>query len=307
MKNVLITTSSFNAKLLAFIQSSGLSTVLNPYKRKLTEAEVNDLIQKFRPVGMIAGVEPLTRETLVKAPFLKAISRCGIGMDSVDLEAANEQEILVTNTPDAPTIPVAELTIGMILAALRSTHLSDSSIRIGNWERPMGSLLYDKTVGIIGCGRIGSYVAKILSSFGCQVVGFDPFLNTHSHIKLLTFEKLLQVADIVTLHIPYTDSNHHIINSDSIALMKKGALLINAARGGLIDETALVAALQSKSLSGAAIDCFESEPYTGPLCQVNNAVLTAHIGSYATEGRLIMEQQAADNLLNSLRRAKLIC
>jgi len=306
MKNVLITTSSFNAELLAIIESSGLATVLNPYKRKLTEEEVNYLIQDFQPVGVIAGVEPLTKTVLEKAPFLKVISRCGIGMDSVDMDTATRQEITVTNTPDAPTIPVAELTIGMILALLRSTHISDNSIRIGGWERPMGGLLHGKTVGIIGCGRIGSYVANIVHSFGCRVIGFDPFLTNHDHIELFALDKLLQISDIVTLHIPYTDNNHHLISADRIALMKKGAFLVNAARGGLIDEVALVEALRSESISGAAIDCFEIEPYTGPLAQIKNTLMTAHIGSYAREGRLIMEQQATDNLLNTLRKLKQI-
>jgi len=306
MKNVLITTSSFNAELITTIKSSGLTPVLNPYKRKLTEEEVDDLIQEFRPVGMIAGVEPLTRTVLEKAPFLKVISRCGIGMDSVDLDTAAGQEITVTNTPDAPTIPVAELTIGMILALLRSIQISASSVRAGGWERPMGGLLHGKTVGIVGCGRIGSYVAKIVSSFGCHVIGYDPFLSSHDHIELMPLEKLLQVSDIVTLHIPYTDNNHHIINAERIALMKNSAVLVNAARGGLIDEAALVEALQSETLSGAAIDCFETEPYAGPLVQLKNVLMTAHIGSYAREGRMIMEQQATDNLLNALRKVKQI-
>jgi D-3-phosphoglycerate dehydrogenase len=309
MKNVLITTSSFAdeaPELLASLESSGLKAVLNPFRRKLTESEVDALIQEHQPVGMIAGVEPLTRQVMQKASFLKVISRCGIGMDAVDLAAAKELAIMVTNTPDAPTIPVGELTIGMILTLLRSIHVSDSSIRTGGWERPMGALLHDKTVGIIGCGRIGTYVAKILAAFGCRLLGCDPCCASHQCIGVTDLKSLLQEADIVTLHLPYTEACRHLINAERIALMKQGAVLVHASRGGLVDEDALAAALQSGKLAGAAIDCFEREPYTGPLAQLKNTLLTGHIGSYAREGRMIMEQQAMDNLLKALREKQVI-
>lgn len=303
MKNILITTSSFGEQCpehLASLQGSGLKAVMNPYGRKLTEDEVAGLIQEFQPVGMIAGVEPLTRAVMEKAPFLKAISRCGIGMDSVDLSAAEELGIVVSNTPDAPTIPVAELTIGLILTLLRSLHVSDASIRLGGWERPMGGLLHGKIVGIVGCGRIGSYVAKIVSAFGCRLIGYDPYITSHANVELMALEELLQLSDLISLHIPYSDNNHHIINAERIAHMKQGAVLVNASRGGLVDEVALVEALESGKLSGAAIDCFEQEPYAGPLAGKANTLLTSHIGSYAREGRMIMEQQAVENLLKAL-------
>lgn len=304
MNNVLITTSSFadnSPDLLASIEAAELKPILNPFRRKLSEGEVTSLIREFRPIGIIAGVEPLTREVMITAPFLKVISRCGIGMDSVDLAAASELGIKVTNTPDAPTIPVAELTIGLMLTLLRSLHLSDASIRRGEWERPMGTLLHGKTIGIIGCGRIGSCVAKILTSFGCRLLGYDPFCSVHVQIELTTLELLLRESDLVTLHLPYTDDNHHLLNADNLAKLKPGAVLINAARGGLIDEEALVKALQSGILAGAAIDCFEHEPYTGALTQLPNTLLTGHIGSYAREGRMIMERQATENLINALK------
>jgi len=309
MNNILITTSSFAEEApepLSSLELAGLKGILNPHRRKLTENEVDCLIQEHRPVGMIAGVEPLTREIMIKAPFLKVISRCGIGLDSVDLVAAGELGITVTNTPDAPTIPVGELTVGMILSLIRSIHQSDASIRTGAWERPMGSLLYGKTVGIIGCGRIGSYVARILSAFGCRLVGYDPVCSNHQYVELTSLENLLQTADIVTLHLPYSKANHHLINEKRISLMKQGAALVNASRGGLVDEVALAGSLQSGKLAGAAIDSFELEPYFGPLAQLNNTLLTGHIGSYAREGRMIMEQQAVGNLLKALNGFKVI-
>jgi D-3-phosphoglycerate dehydrogenase len=303
---ILITTSSFaknDRKVIDNVRKRGFDVILNPYGRKLTEEEVSDLINQYHPVGMIAGVEPLTHQVLEKAKSLKVISRAGIGMDSVNLQAAKDLGIVVTNTPDAPTIPVAELTLGMILSLLRRIHISDASIRRGDWLRPMGNLLHGKTVGLIGCGRIGSYLAKLLSSFECIVLGCDPFINKSNNFSLVGLGKILSDADIISLHIPYNRENHHFINTERIQNMKKGTLLINAARGGLVDEDALYNALSSGHLGGAALDCFEEEPYTGKLKEFDNVLLTAHIGSYAQEGRIMMERQAVENLFRELKKA----
>ena len=303
---ILITTSSFaksDCSLLETFVEQEFQAVLNPYARKLTEFEASELIEQHQPIGMIAGVEPLTRQVLGKAKNLKVISRAGIGMDSVDLQAARDLGIVITNTPDAPTIPVAELTMGMILSLLRRIHMSDASIREGVWVRPMGNLLQGRTVGLIGCGRIGSYLAGLLSSFGCIVLGYDPFINKGDNLSLVSLGKILSDADIVSLHIPYNQENHHFINAERIQNMKKGSLLINVARGGLIDENALYNALCSGHLGGAALDCFEQEPYTGKLKDLDNVLLTAHIGSYAQEGRVLMERQAVENLFRELKKA----
>jgi len=303
---ILITTSSFaksDRSLLETFVEQELQTVLNPYARKLTESEVSELIEQHQPIGMVAGVEPLTRKVLEKAKNLKVISRAGIGMDAVDLQAARDLGIVVTNTPDAPTIPVAELTLGMILSLLRRIHISDASIRRDLWVRPMGNLLHGKTVGLVGCGRIGTYLAGLLSSFGCIIFGYDPFLNKSDKFPLVDLKRILSDADIISLHIPYNQENHHFINAERIQKMKKGSLLINAARGGLVDEDALHDALSSEYLGGAALDCFEEEPYTGKLKDLDNVLLTAHIDSYAQEGRVMMEKQAVENLLRELKKA----
>ncbi|CAN2040217.1 Hydroxyacid dehydrogenase [Candidatus Magnetomoraceae bacterium gMMP-15] len=307
MHNILITTSSFaknDPGLINSLEDQKLKPILNPYKRKLTETEVKELIIKYKPLGIIAGVEPLSREVLNVADNLKVISRCGIGMDSVDIKAAKEFGIAVKNTPDAPTIPVAELTLGLILTLLRQIHISDSSIRNDEWKRPMGNLLNGKTVGIIGCGRIGSYVAKLLFSFGCTVFGYDIVFGQHNKIIMTSIEKLLRKSDIVTLHLSYSNDSNNFMNSERIRTMKKGAILVNTARGELIDEDALYEALKNSQLAGAAIDCFKDEPYKGRLKELKNVVLTAHIGSYASEGRLLMEKQASDNLLGVLNNIK---
>lgn len=306
MKTVIVTTSSFgkqDSAPLSFLQQAGLNVVFNPKARKLTEDEVLELIAEYVPVGILAGVEPLTENVLNQAQGLKAIARAGIGMDSVDLQAAQRLGISVTNTPDAPTVPVAELTIGMILSLLRSIHISDASIRNGGWERPMGCLLHGKTVGIVGCGRIGSLLARYLQTFDCRVLGSDPACSNHECIEMTDCETLLPKADIVSLHLPYTAQTHHFMNAQRLQQMKPGAYLVNAARGGLVDEDALYTALQNRHLAGAALDSFEGEPYTGPLKELDTVLLTAHIGSYAKEARAMMEKQAAENLISQLKQA----
>ncbi|WP_045213315.1 phosphoglycerate dehydrogenase [Desulfonatronovibrio magnus] len=306
MSNILITTSSFaknDPGPLKIIEQTGLNVVLNPLERKLTEQEVLDLILEHKPIAILAGVEPLTASVLQQATGLKAIARAGIGMDSVDLDTAKQLYISVTNTPDAPTIPVAELTVGMILTLLRQVHTSDASIRQSQWTRPMGQLLYGKTVGLIGCGRIGSKLALYLKNFGCTVVGTDPACKTHEDIQMAELEEVLSVSDIVSLHLPYSTDTHHFINQERLKKFKPGSFLINTARGGLVDEDALHDALVNKQLAGTALDCFENEPYTGPLKKFDNVLLTAHIGSYAKEARIMMETQAANNLISQLKKA----
>ena len=301
MATILITTSSFGKnepELLQILRNHDLEYHLNPLSQKLSESEITELIEKHQPIGMIAGVEPLTRKVLEKAKNLKVISRAGIGVDSVDLQAAKDLGIVVTNTPDAPTIPVAELVMSMILSLLRSMHISDASIRQGSWKRPMGRLLQGKTVGIIGCGRVGSYLAGLLSSFGCTILGCDPFVNKSDNFSMANLEEILSDADIISLHIPYNQENHHFINAKRIQSMKKGALLINTARGGLIDETAAYEALKSGKIAGLGLDAYECEPVTdSPLVSMDNVISTPHTGAHTNEAISGMGMMAVENLI----------
>lgn len=305
----MITTSSFGgtgADPLAKMEGENIEPVFNPYGRRLTEGEVKELLLEHQPVGMIAGVEPLRADFFGLAKRLKVVSRCGAGLDSVDVTAAGDMGIVVTSTPDAVTVPVAELTLGLILSLLRNIHIADRSVRDGGWERPMGRLLNKKTVGIIGMGRIGMYLTRLMAPFGCRILGCDPLIAESHRCEMVDLDRLLSESDIVTLHIPYSAENHHFISTAEIAKMKEGAYLINAARGGLVDEEALFDALESKKLSGAALDCFEEEPYGGKLTGLTNVLLTSHIGSYAREAREEMEMTAVENLLRELKKAGVI-
>lgn len=250
---------------------------------------------------MIAGVEPLTRGVLASAAALRVISRCGIGMDNVDSEAARERRILLYNTPDAPSSAVAELTIALMLNLLRNVTRADRTIRAGQWQPLMGQQLEGKTVGIIGCGRVGRKVAGMVRGFGARVLACDNRELPHDDgIECSELENLLRDSDIVTLHVPYNSATHHVIDAKALAMMKPSAFLINTSRGGLIDEAALEHALRAEKLAGAALDTFEQEPYKGALVELPQVVLTAHMGSYAKECRLRMEHEAAANLVHGL-------
>jgi len=306
---VLISTTSFaehDNSPLRLLESNGFEAVLNPHGRKLKPEEVVALAKGC--VGIIAGTEPLTEEVLRQLPDLKAISRCGVGLDNVDTNAARKRGVAVSSTPDAPTQAVAELTLGLILNALRRISFMDRQVRGGAWSKEVGGLLSGKTVGIIGLGRVGRRVAELLEPFGVKILANEPKPDKKwvkdNKVCLTSLEELLRESDIVTLHIPYTEQNHNLISAERVKIMKRGAILINTSRGGLVDEDALYHALKSGHLGGAALDAMETEPYRGPLKELDNVILTPHIGSYALEARVQMEIEAARNLINLLKGRK---
>lgn len=309
MNSLVISTSSFdtgNNPAIQRLQQQGMQIITNPHRRKLTEDEIIELL-RGGATGLIAGIEPLTGRVFQSAPHLKVISRCGAGLDSVDLEAARQHGITVLNTPEAPAQAVAELTMGLILTVLRQIGQIDQAVRTGEWPRTQGRLLAAQTIGIIGLGHIGRRVARLCQAFEAPVIAHDPFASeVPSGITLLPLEQLLATADIITLHLPYSPATHHLLNAQAFAAMKPEAIVINAARGGLVDETALLAALQAGKVSAAALDVFEQEPYHGPLIECGNAILTSHVGSLARESRQRMEIEAAENLLQGLIKTGLI-
>ena len=309
MSKIVISTSSFDINNNPYIErltKGGMQIVLNPYQRKMSEDEILTLLGEDT-IGLLAGIEPLTKRVLTSAHSLKVIARCGTGLDSVDLETAQLRNILVSNTPEAPAQAVSELTMGLILSVLRQINSTHRLIQDGQWPRAQGNLLAAQTAGIIGLGHIGRRVAALCLAFGAKVIAHDPYVkDTHLDISLISFEQLIKEANVITLHIPYSQATHHLINSGTFKLMKPGAVLINPARGGLVDEQALYEALTAGYISGAALDVFEQEPYQGPLLNCSNIVMTSHIGSLAKESRQRMELEAANNLLNGLIKAGLL-
>ena len=309
MKKILITTSSFDLSNFPEYDSlvkTGFDIQLNPYKKKMTEDQISGLMDE-NVVAMIAGTEPLTEAVMQKATGLKIIVRCGIGMDNVDQPAAEKLGIKVFNTPDAPTRSVAELTLGHILSLLRRIAESDRMVRAGKWQSLMGSLLYGQTVGVIGFGRIGKMVSRLLIAFGARVLVYDVFPQTgFEGVEIVSKERIFAESDVITLHLPYTKENHHLIGAEAMAQMKPGALIVNVSRGGLVDDAALYEAIKNKRIAGAALDCFEQEPYQGSLTECEEVQLTAHMGSYASQSRVKQEQDSCEVLIRELKSINLI-
>lgn len=299
---VLLSVSSFGAAgdgPLRLLEAAGVNVVPNPHGRKLTEDEVAELIAGVD--GVIAGTEPLNAAVLERAGRLRVISRVGVGLENVDLNAALRMGIVVRNTPEALTDAVAELTLGGILSVIRQIGRMDRDMHAGAWERQMGGLLRGKTVGIVGLGRIGRRLAELLHPFEVRLLAADrapePAVADQLGVRYVELDELLRESDVVTLHLPGLEDS--LIGADEIALMRPGAILVNASRGGLVDEAALHAALLDGRLAGAYLDTFASEPYDGPLRDLPTVLLTPHAGSYAAEARERMETEAAQNLLDA--------
>jgi len=286
------------------LEEKGFEIVSNPHGRKLTENEVIDLAGDC--VGIVAGVEPLTRKVMDVLPNLRCISRVGVGMDNVDLEYAKQKGITVVNTPDGPTRSVAELTLAMTMSLLRKIPQADANLKNKIWEKEIGNLLIGRKIGIIGLGRIGKMVAEIFRSLGNSVIGFDLVPDqkwAEKNMVILTdMDTILKESDIISLHLPGNINKTPVIGMSELEKCKDGAFLINISRGGVVDEAALYQALKSDKLRGAAIDVFTKEPYVGPLCELKNVVLTPHLGSYASEGKLQMEIDAVINLIKALKK-----
>lgn len=299
MNKVLITTSSFgelDSGPLDKLNKSGFEVVKNPFGRKLTTQELKDLLPGI--IALIAGTETIDRETMEKSQ-LKVISRVGVGTDNVDLPAAKELGIIVKNTPDAPTIAVAELTLGAMLALLRMLPAMDKDLHAKIWNKKIGTQLSGKTVLIIGFGRIGRYLVKLLKPFEVELVAVDPALSGQVEgVPIVSMKEGLPRADIVCLHL---GGKSLVLGKDEFSLMKKGVFILNAARGGVVDENSLTEAIKEGRVAGAWLDVFSQEPYGGSLVDYPQVLLTPHVGSHTRECRKRMEAEAVDNLLSVLK------
>jgi len=305
-KKALITTVPFadkNALPIELMESSGIEYVINPLNKKLTEDELAEMVTDFNVI--IAGTEPITTKVMDNASKLKHISRVGIGLDSVDLIAAEELGIKVSYTPDAPAPAVAELSIGMMLTLLRSVHVSNSQMHAGQWHRFFGRRLSNVTIGIIGAGRIGKGVVRHLQGFGAPhilVNDIEPDLQFGDEYELewVSKEQIYREADVISLHLPLTGKTKNMIRTEHLQMMKEDAIILNTARGGIINEDDLYDVLQSGHLSGAAIDVFDFEPYTGKLRDIERCLLTAHMGSMSVDCRTRMEIEATEEAVRFL-------
>ncbi|HUC60475.1 MAG TPA: phosphoglycerate dehydrogenase [Alphaproteobacteria bacterium] len=295
-KRAAVTTAPFGAldpAPLELAAAAGVALTLNPYGRRLQAHEVAGFL-KDHPV-VIAGTEPLNEAVMDACPGLKAICRVGVGLDSVDLSAARRRGIAVSYTPDAPSTAVAELAVGLILDLLRGVAPADRALRQGEWTRTTGARIARSTVGVLGVGRIGRRVIHhLLGGFpGVRVLAHDlnPDLSLDG-VEWVDKETIYRTADVVTVHLPLTAATKDLIGARELAAMRPSAVLVNTARGGIVNERDLAAALAQGVIQAAAIDVFEHEPYKGPLAQSPRTLLTCHMGSMTADCRAQMETEA---------------
>ena len=255
----------------------------------------------------IRSATKATEKLLEKATRLKVIGRAGIGVDNVDIPAASKKGVIVMNTPFGNSITTAEHAIAMMFAVARQLPEANASTQAGKWEKSrfMGVELYNKTLGVIGAGNIGGIVCNRAVGLHMKVVAYDPFLSDERARALgvhkVELDELLARADFITLHVPLTDKTRNILSAEALARVKRGVRIINCARGGLIDEAALVAALKSGQVAGAALDVFEVEPATqSPLFGLPNVVCTPHLGAATTEAQENVALQVAEQMSDYL-------
>jgi D-3-phosphoglycerate dehydrogenase / 2-oxoglutarate reductase len=267
------------------------------------DAPLEEVIAGYDAI-VIRSATKLTAELIARGERLRVIGRAGVGVDNVDVDAATRRGIVVANAPESNVVSAAEHTIGLLLALARNIPQAHAALVDGRWERSRwgGVELADKTLGVLGFGRIGRQVARRALGLQMKVVAYDPFVSAERFrelgVEAATFAEVLERAEFLTLHLPLTDDTRRAIDGDTIAHMRDGVRIVNAARGELIDDDALVAALESGKVAGAAIDVFSQEPYEGPLLSAPNVVVTPHLAASTEEaqdraGVIVAEQVVA--------------
>lgn len=304
---ILITPTSLrpetNQPALTTLEDFCPNLVFNTAGRPLTEDELIPLLKDCD--GYIAGLDSITERVLDSCPKLKVISRYGAGYDRVDLRAAKKHQITVTNTPGVNAQAVGELAFGLILCSARKIASLDNQLRNGKWVRSTGIELFGKTLGIVGLGAIGKVVANCAKGFGMDVMAYDPFIDTgycqKQDIRSVTLGELIRCSNIITLHLPLNADTMHLINAERISGMQDGAIIVNASRGGIIDEAAAYQALKSGKLGGLGLDAFETEPpEASPLFELPNVTVTPHTGAHTKEATENMANTAVKNLIDVL-------
>lgn len=286
------------------LEAAGVTVVPNPHGRRLTEPEITAYLVGERIDGLLAGLEPLNRRVLEAARGrLKAVARVGIGVTNVDVDACREFGIGFSFTPGGPTEAVAEMTLAALLSLARNLEPMNRAMHAREWPKTISRSLRELTVLVVGYGRIGRAVAESLAALGCRILVCDPYLPAsapcaHPRVEL---PDGLARADAVTLH---ASGDQPLLGDREFAAARKGLMVLNSARGELVDEAALVRALDAGVVSKGWFDAFWKEPYTGPLCNYPQMLLTPHTCTYTRRCRLEMETEAVDNLLRDLGVAR---
>jgi D-3-phosphoglycerate dehydrogenase len=283
---LLVTPTSYgknDSRLKTELEALVGEVIYNPTGKPLLSAEVGRLLSDID--GYIAGLDAIDADALKKADRLRVISRYGVGVDKVDLAAAREKGIIVTNTPGANSVSVAELALGLILALARQIPEAVEAVHQGRWPRYAGVTLEGKIIGILGLGAIGKQLARRLSGFDCTILAYDPYADEEfaqqHHVELASMDDVIANSDFISLHLPLLPETRNLVNVAFLNKMKKGAFLINTSRGEVVDENALLEALKSGHLRGAGLDAFSVEPPepSNPLLKLPQVIATPHLGA----------------------------
>ena len=305
---VLVTPTSYGVNdptLRKQLEAMVGEVIYNTSGKPLTSSQLAEMIPGVD--GYIAGLDTIDRNALAAADRLRVIARYGVGVDAVDLEAAEEKGIVVTNTPSANSSSVAELTVGLMISLLRNIPAAAQATNSGEWPRMRGLSLEGKTIGLVGFGAIGKHVAQRLSGFGCRVVAFDPVATEQQAdgmgVALLSLGEVIRTADLLSLHCPVTEETRGMVDAGFLEKMKPGSYLINTARGELVDEEALTTALQSGKLFGAGLDVFSKQPpeALNPLLGLPQVLATPHMGAHTDGATNAMGWGALNDCLAVLR------
>ncbi len=306
---ILVATRSFgstSSKPWDVLNQAGCEIVKADMSQKMTEERLIELLQGVD--GAIIGVVPMTAYVLEQSPTLKVVSMHGVGVDHIDLAAAEQRGVVIANCLGVNDQSVADLTIGLMISIARDLPSVDRKVREGGWGAHAGSELWKKTIGLVGLGRIGRGVANRALGFDMKVLAYDPYIKSDGlgqEISLVSFDEVIQESDFVSLHAALTEETRHMIGAKQLKAMKPTAYLVNTSRGALVDEVALYDALSKKQIAGAALDAYEVEPpKDNPLLQLENIVVTTHIGAHTRESIERVGVMAAENVLQTLQGGK---
>jgi len=308
---LLVTPTSYgknDSRLKTELEAQVGEVIYNPTGKPLSSDEIVELLPGID--GYIAGLDGIDAKAIKMADHLKVIARYGVGVDNVDLNAAREKGIVVTNTPGANSVSVAELALGLMLALARQIPEAVEAVHQGKWPRYAGISLEGKTIGLLGLGAIGKQLARRLAGFDCKIVAFDPFADAifakEYQVELASLDHVIEQADFVSLHLPLSAETRGMVDETFLNKMKKGSFLINTSRGEVIKEEALLQALQSGQLKGAGLDAFAVEPPEpgNPLLTMPQVIATPHLGAQTDGATSNMGWLAMKDCLAVLKNEK---
>ena len=307
MNKILITPRSYgktDMSVLEKLKAAGFEPVMNPYGQILTKEQMIKEIADC--VGVILGVDPMDKDVIDAAPQLKAIAKYGVGTDNIDLKYAQEKGIKVSITRAANANAVADMAFALICACARRLTFINDKCHAKDWTKTMGLDIYGKTIGIMGLGAIGKGVAKRASGFDMKVLAYDVFKDEAfakaNNVTFVEPEEIFKTCDFISLHLPLTEETAKIVNADTLAMMKQNAVLVNTARGGLIDDEALIEALQSRKIAGAGLDVFNEEPPADERWyQLDNIIMGSHAAASTNGASETMSRMATENVIRDAK------